>query len=246
MGYARYTLRRAGREIEAGYDVPDRCNRRWCWARIDRGLDHLCGRTPGGDEHGCGGYFCDRHLFSASLDVGHLCPACRAAHWREQLGKIADVLAESLAYRDEITDADVLADHPAVVTITARDGFGCYARLTYDLDEPRRLRRGCRALPRLLSKIAAPIRLRRAEPCGACADRGWFYTVGTAEKFPPPDGCSGVAVCGCGAAEHQGRTSRRLVRRAHRRNRSHSRMGAGRRLLLAVTFGRAGRGAPPF
>jgi hypothetical protein len=153
MGYARYTLWKAGREIEAGYDVPDRCNRRGCWARIDRGLDHLCGRTPGGDEHGCGGYFCEQHLFSAPRDVGHLCPACRATYWRGRLGELADVLAESLAYRVEIADADVLADHPTVVLVEAKDGFGCYARLTFDLDSPRslRLRRLRRALAQLLS-----------------------------------------------------------------------------------------------
>ena len=152
MGYARYTVWRFGREIEAGYDVPDRCNRRWCRARIDRGLDHLCGRTPGGDEHGCGGYFCGKHLHSAPLDVGQLCPGCTAIHWRQRREEIADIVADSLGYRAEITDAAVLADHPTVVLIEASDGFGFYARLTYDLDEPRRTRRWARALTRCRSR----------------------------------------------------------------------------------------------
>ena len=154
MGYARYTVQRQGREIEAGYAVPDRCNRRWCWAGIDRGLDHLCGRTPGGDEHGCGGYFCGKHLHSAALDVGKLCPGCAPAHWQQRCEEIADILADSLGYRVEITDADVLADDPTVVMIEASDGFGFYAQITYDLCEPRRprgLRRWARTLNRFRS-----------------------------------------------------------------------------------------------
>lgn len=148
MGYARYTVQRLGREIEAGYAVPDRCNRRWCRARIDRGLDHLCGRAPGGNEHGCGGYFCGKHLLSAPRDIGQLCPSCTAIHWRQRREEIADILAGSLGHHAEIRDADVLADHPTVVMIEASDGFGFYARITYDLDEPRRLHRWAHSLTR--------------------------------------------------------------------------------------------------
>lgn len=62
MGYAYYVLP-DGRE--AGYGVTAMCDRDDCNAEIDRGLDYLCGETPGqggnADEPGCGGYFCARH-----------------------------------------------------------------------------------------------------------------------------------------------------------------------------------------
>ncbi|NEA22630.1 hypothetical protein [Actinomadura bangladeshensis] len=95
-------------------------------------------------------------------------------------------------------------------------------------------------------EITTPIRIRRAAPCGACADRGWFYTIGTQRQMPPPVNCSGVALCGCGAAEHHTRGTRRNRRRTTRQIRFYSRMSLRRRALLAVTFGRAGRGEPPF
>ncbi|WP_051877194.1 hypothetical protein [Streptomyces natalensis] len=65
MGYARYEIFRRGQTIEAGYDVPTTCEQPGCTERIDRGLAHLCGETPGGDDYGCGGYFCGRHLYMA-------------------------------------------------------------------------------------------------------------------------------------------------------------------------------------
>lgn len=63
MGYARYDITRNGQTIKAGYAVEATCEEPECSARIDRGLDYLCGQTPGGDEHGCGGYFCGQHLY---------------------------------------------------------------------------------------------------------------------------------------------------------------------------------------
>ncbi|MEE6264933.1 hypothetical protein V2E29_04630 [Streptomyces diastatochromogenes] len=65
MGYARYEVFRRGQTIEAGYDVATTCEQPSCNETIDRGLAHLCGETPGDDEHGCGGYFCDQHLYMA-------------------------------------------------------------------------------------------------------------------------------------------------------------------------------------
>jgi hypothetical protein len=61
MGYAHYVLA-DGRE--AGYGVEATCDEQGCTAEIDRGLGYLCGRTPGADEYGCGGYFCGEHLYS--------------------------------------------------------------------------------------------------------------------------------------------------------------------------------------
>lgn len=95
-------------------------------------------------------------------------------------------------------------------------------------------------------EVTAPIRIRPARRCGACADRGWFYTIGALDAVPPPDGCTGVALCGCGIAEHHTRAVRRQLHRTTRRTRFYSRMGWRRRALLAVTGGRAGRGEPPF
>lgn len=62
MGYARYELYRNGEKIEAGYAVNAVCDKDGCITKIDRGLAYLCGQTPGGDEYGCGGYYCADHL----------------------------------------------------------------------------------------------------------------------------------------------------------------------------------------
>jgi hypothetical protein len=63
MGYAHYEIIRNGRTIEAGYAVEAVCEEAGCKAKIDRGLAYLCGKHPGGDERGCGGYFCEQHLY---------------------------------------------------------------------------------------------------------------------------------------------------------------------------------------
>jgi hypothetical protein len=63
MGYGHYEISRNGETIEAGYNVETVCEKTGCSEKIDRGLGHLCGKTPGGDEHGCGGYFCGQHLY---------------------------------------------------------------------------------------------------------------------------------------------------------------------------------------
>lgn len=73
MGYAVYwllTQRRFG-----GYGVPCRCEHPDCKAHIDRGLAHVCGNEPEGGEHGCGMYFCGKHLFLTARR-GQLCERC--------------------------------------------------------------------------------------------------------------------------------------------------------------------------
>jgi hypothetical protein len=62
MGYAHYEIHRNGQTIHAGYGVEAICEETGCEEKIDRGLGYLCGKTPGGDEHGCGGYYCGQHL----------------------------------------------------------------------------------------------------------------------------------------------------------------------------------------
>ncbi len=77
MGYGSYMVYRRGEEIEAGYLVDDVCNEEGCEEKIDRGLDYLCGQFPGGDEYGCGGYFCGAHLFFSSEEgVPQRCRTC--------------------------------------------------------------------------------------------------------------------------------------------------------------------------
>ncbi len=78
MGYAHYEVYRDGLRVEAGYGVADVCNLAACAVAIDRGLGYLCGRDPGGDEFGCGHYFCAEHLLC--VEVGdesvQVCEPC--------------------------------------------------------------------------------------------------------------------------------------------------------------------------
>lgn len=46
---------------DCGYMVGSTCDKDGCEAKIDRGLDYVCGGMHDGGEHGCGGYFCDEH-----------------------------------------------------------------------------------------------------------------------------------------------------------------------------------------
>jgi hypothetical protein len=85
MGYALYEITRNGETIEAGYSVETICEQTECKAEIDRGLAHLCGNTPGGDEYGCGGYYCSEHLYlgsGAPVSEG-LCGPCTARYEAE-------------------------------------------------------------------------------------------------------------------------------------------------------------------
>lgn len=80
MGNARTTIYRNGQKIDVGYDVEDVCNEDDCPTNIDRGAAYLCGETPGGDEYGCGGYFCAEHLYiSLRGDEPQMCGRCTKA-----------------------------------------------------------------------------------------------------------------------------------------------------------------------
>ena len=81
MGYANYEITRNGETIQAGYNVEAVCEKTGCRATIDRGLAFLCGKTPGGDEHGCGGYFCDQHLYGDNQCEDCSAAATKAATW---------------------------------------------------------------------------------------------------------------------------------------------------------------------
>lgn len=76
MGYAHYEIIRNGETIQAGYGVETVCEEDGCEENIDRGLGYLCGMTPGGDEHGCGGYYCSQHLHMGPNIDTDLCGRC--------------------------------------------------------------------------------------------------------------------------------------------------------------------------
>lgn len=98
MGNAHYTIHRMGREVEAGYGVSDVCNWTPCKEEIDRGLSYLCGATPGGDEYGCGHYFCEKHLSTPLQDgTPDLCPRCRSRWDRRQAEHVRELIVEPIS-----------------------------------------------------------------------------------------------------------------------------------------------------
>lgn len=60
---------------DIGYGVPAACDHPNCSAEIDRGLSYVCGGEPYGGEHGCGLFFCDKHLFFTEKNI-FLCDRC--------------------------------------------------------------------------------------------------------------------------------------------------------------------------
>lgn len=63
-----------GRDV--GYGVPCTCEYPTCKRKIDRGLSHACGGWPGDNEHGCGQFFCGKHMFSYEDEYGEFHQAC--------------------------------------------------------------------------------------------------------------------------------------------------------------------------
>jgi len=64
---------------DIGYGAPATCDHPDCGAKIDRGLSYVCGGEPYGGEHGCGLYFCTKHMvgwFSERRPV-QLCARCQ-------------------------------------------------------------------------------------------------------------------------------------------------------------------------
>jgi hypothetical protein len=64
---------------DIGYGVPAYCDHPQCREEIDRGLSYVCGGEPYGGEHGCGLYFCGKHLGYAARRHGQLCYRCLAS-----------------------------------------------------------------------------------------------------------------------------------------------------------------------
>lgn len=48
---------------DIGYGVPAICDNPNCSEEIHRGLSYVCGSDPYGGEHGCGLFFCGKHLY---------------------------------------------------------------------------------------------------------------------------------------------------------------------------------------
>lgn len=69
---------------DVGYAVPSICDHPGCGEEIDRGLSYICGGDVGGGEHGCGLFFCSKHLrYYGRRDMGtrharsvQLCERC--------------------------------------------------------------------------------------------------------------------------------------------------------------------------
>ena len=62
---------------DIGYGVPAYCDDPRCRRVIDRGLSYVCGGEPYGGDHGCGLYFCSRHLHYADEHNYQVCERCR-------------------------------------------------------------------------------------------------------------------------------------------------------------------------
>jgi hypothetical protein len=63
---------------DVGYGVPATCDHPGCGTELDRGLSYVCGGQPYGGEHGCGLFFCARHMKTAGdrRDNAQLCARC--------------------------------------------------------------------------------------------------------------------------------------------------------------------------
>lgn len=66
MGWSISWDNRWKRDI--GYGVPAYCDHPGCKKKIDRGLSYVCGDEPYGGEHGCGLYFCEKHMGYGNAD----------------------------------------------------------------------------------------------------------------------------------------------------------------------------------
>lgn len=112
-----------GRDI--GYGVPAVCDFPRCGAEIDRGLSYVCGGAAHGGDHGCGLFFCPKHLHYGQFDAP-LCSRCRNyrppfdptpdvalwighkatdpswADWREENGMPQPTIEQIAAHRGEL------------------------------------------------------------------------------------------------------------------------------------------------
>ena len=114
---------------DVGYGVPATCDFPCCGAEIDRGLSYVCGGEPYGGGHGCGLYFCTKHLTyrqksahrKHSQDLEQVCLGCVDKRHQTTFKPTPDV-PEWLQWK--LTDdswAEWRRDNPeAVLTILAQ------------------------------------------------------------------------------------------------------------------------------
>lgn len=63
---------------DIGYGVVAYCDYPGCSEKIDRGLGHVCAnQQPYGGDHGCGLYFCSKHLVWNARIGGFSCERCQ-------------------------------------------------------------------------------------------------------------------------------------------------------------------------
>lgn len=74
MGWANCGEDDIGRPVGYAHDAI--CDHFMCTADIDRGLSYVCGGMHGSHNHGCGRYFCERHLWLGCGEATQLCKAC--------------------------------------------------------------------------------------------------------------------------------------------------------------------------
>lgn len=72
---------------EMGYAVTGKCSFSGCNTEIDHGLSYVCGGMHEGGVHGCGRYFCSKHLTQIWDELietvdSQVCDSCRADYER--------------------------------------------------------------------------------------------------------------------------------------------------------------------
>ena len=71
--------------VEAGYALEAICGRPECSAVIDKGLAYTCGGAhylidrDDPEFSGCGGFYCDEHLYLCDFTKGFVCDDCCAS-----------------------------------------------------------------------------------------------------------------------------------------------------------------------
>lgn len=66
---------------DIGYGVPSICDFPKCNEKIDRGLSYVCGSEPYGGDHGCGLFFCSKHLYFHKFKDGCFKSVCSRCHY---------------------------------------------------------------------------------------------------------------------------------------------------------------------
>lgn len=96
MGWATGILN--GRAV--GYGIACTCDEVACQAEIDRGLAYRCGGSDLDGVKGCGGYFCQLHLYLSLYDLDpQMCAACCDGETPRQTGWAIQDLDEETLHR---------------------------------------------------------------------------------------------------------------------------------------------------